>query len=375
MAKPGVNSEKKVLVLQGGGALGAYQAGAYEALAAADLKPEWIAGVSIGAINAAIIAGNPPDKRVERLREFWDLVSSRLTLPPLAFDDTSRKLFNETSAVLVASTGAPGFFDPRYPPAIVMPPGTRQAISLYDTTALKTTLLELVDFDLLNSGPIRLSVGAVDVGNGNLRYFDSASEKICPEHIMASGALPPGFPPVAIDGRLYWDGGLVSNTPLQYVLDETPRPDMCIFQIDLFSAEGSVPETLFDVQEREKEIRYSSRTRFNTDVAEDMQTMRRAIRQLEGILPDEIKTSLDWHLLSSLSCNAAITITHLIHRRAAYSAQSNDYEFSRFTVNEHWRDGHDDVERTLSNPRWKTREPPKAGVTVLDLTKELAPRP
>ena len=268
MPKPAVNSEKKVLVLQGGGALGAYQAGAYEALCAADLEPVWVAGVSIGAINAAIIAGNPADKRVERLREFWDLVSSRLTLPPLAFDDASRKLFNETSAALVASTGAPGFFDPRYPPAIVMPPGTRQAISVYDTTALRTTLLELVDFDLLNSGPIRLSVGAVDVGNGNLKYFDSTRDKIGPEHIMASGALPPGFPPIAIDGQLYWDGGLVSNTPLQYVLDgEAPRPDMCIFQIDLFSAKGSIPETLFDVQEREKEIRYSSRTRFNTDVA------------------------------------------------------------------------------------------------------------
>ena len=178
-----------MLVLQGGGALGAYQAGAYEALCAADLEPVWVAGVSIGAINAAIIAGNTADKRVERLREFWDLVSSRLTLPPLAFDDASRKLFNETSAALVASTGAPGFFDPRYPPAIVMPPGTRQAISVYDTTALRTTLLELVDFDLLNSGPIRLSVGAVDVGNGNLKYFDSTRDKIGPEHIMASGAL------------------------------------------------------------------------------------------------------------------------------------------------------------------------------------------
>jgi hypothetical protein len=196
MAKPAVNSEKKVLVLQGGGALGAYQAGAYETLAAAGHEPEWVAGVSIGAINASIIAGNPAGKRVERLRQFWELVSSRLTLPPLAVDDASRKLFNETSAALVASTGAPGFFEPRYPPAIVMPPGTVNAISLYDTGPLRDTLLELVDFDLLNSGPIRLSVGAVDVGSGNLKYFDSKSDKIGPEHIMASGALPPGFPPV-----------------------------------------------------------------------------------------------------------------------------------------------------------------------------------
>ena len=374
MAEPTVNSEKTVLVLQGGGALGAYQGGAYEALATAGIEPDWVAGISIGAVNSAIIAGNPPERRVQRLREFWDLVSSRLTLPPLASDNNSRKLFNETSAALVASTGAPGFFDPRYPPAVFMPPGTIQAISLYDTSALRATLLDLVDFDLINSGPTRLSVGAVDVATGNFRYFDSASDKIGPEHIMASGALPPGFPPVAIDGQLYWDGGLVSNTPLQYVLDGGgPRTDMCVFQIDLFSAKGPVPETLFDLAQREKEIRFSSRTRFNTDVFREMQTMRRAIRRLEETLPDEIKTSLDWKLLASIGCNAAITIVHLIHRRAPYSTQSNDYEFSRFTVDEHWKDGSDDVKRTLSKPAWKNRERPKEGVTVLDLTKELDP--
>ncbi len=376
MAQPNGNAEKNVLVLQGGGALGAYQGGAYEALAAAGIEPEWVAGISIGAINSAIIAGNPPERRVQRLREFWDLVSSRLTLPPLATDSTSRKLFNETSAALVASTGAPGFFEPRYPPALFMPPGTVQAISIYDTGALKSTLLELVDFDLLNSGKIRFSVGAVEVATGNLHYFDSAHDTIIPEHIMASGALPPGFPPVEIDGMLYWDGGIVSNTPLQYILDGgTPRTDMCIFQLDLFSARGTVPETLFDVQTREKEIRYSSRTRLNTDNFKILQSLRRAVRRLDGKLPDEIKSGFDWKLLSAYSCNAAITIVHLIHRRAVYSTQSNDYEFSRYTVNEHWHAGMDDVERTLTNPAWINRKRPEDGVMVLDLTKDLAPPP
>ncbi|MET0639676.1 MAG: patatin-like phospholipase family protein [Hyphomicrobium sp.] len=370
------NSEKNVLVLQGGGALGAYQGGAYEALAAGGLVPEWIAGISIGAINSAIIAGNPPELRVKRLREFWELVSSRLTLPPLATDETSRKLFNETSAALVASTGAPGFFEPRYPPAVFMPPGTVEAISIYDTSPLKKTLLELVDFDLLNSGKMRISVGAVEVSSGNLRYFDSANETIIPEHIMASGALPPGFPPVEIDGKLYWDGGIVSNTPLQYVLDGSlPRADMVIFQLDLFSARGTVPDTLFDVQTREKEIRYSSRTRLNTDYSRLIQSLRRAVRRLDGALPDDIKIGSDWKLLSTFSCNAAITIVHLIHRRAVYSTQSNDYEFSRYTVNEHWRDGKDDVERTLRHPSWVNRQPPEDGVMILDLTKDLAPPP
>lgn len=370
------NAEKTVLVLQGGGALGAYQGGAYQALAAQRIEPEWVAGISIGAINGAIIAGNPPERRVERLRKFWELVSSRLLFPPLAADTQSRKIFNEASAAVVASMGSPGFFEPRVLPPVLMPPGTMEAISIYDTSPLKETLNELIDFDLLNSGAVRYSIGAVEVATGNLQYFDTTKVTITPEHIMASGALPPGFPPVAIEGKLYWDGGIVSNTPLQYVLDRGgPRSDMVIFQVDLFSAKGTIPQTLFDVQAREKEIRYSSRTRLNTDYFKLIQSMRRAIRRLDGVVPDDIKSGFDWQLLSSFSCGAAITIVHLIHRRAVYATQSNDYEFSRYTVNEHWRDGVDDVERTLNHPSWKHRPQPKEGVTVLDLTKDLDPDP
>ena len=374
MAKQKLNREKNVLVLQGGGALGAYQAGAYEALSAAGIEPDWVAGISIGAVNAAIIAGNRPEHRRRRLREFWDIVSSRLTLPPIAIDDNSRKLFNETSAALVASTGAPGFFTPRYPPAVFNLPGTMDAISLYDTYPLKETLLELVDFDILNSSAVQYSIGAVEVDTGNLKYFDSRHDTITPEHIMASGALPPGFPPVEINGKLYWDGGIVSNTPLQYILDGgLPRDDMTIFQIDLFSARGPIPKTLFDVQMREKEIRYSSRTRLNTDYFKVLQSLRRAVRRLDSLVSDEVKAGFDWKLLSSFSCNAAVTLVHLIHRRAAYSTQSNDYEFSRYTINEHWQAGRADVESTLGSDAWKNREPPKDGVLVLDCTKELQP--
>jgi NTE family protein len=374
MAKQKLNREKNVLVLQGGGALGAYQAGAYEALSAAGIEPDWVAGISIGAVNAAIIAGNRSEHRRPRLREFWDIVSSRLTLPPIAIDDNSRKLFNETSAALVASTGAPGFFTPRYPPAVFNLPGTMDAISLYDTYPLKETLLELVDFDILNSSAVQYSIGAVEVDTGNLKYFDSRHDTITPEHIMASGALPPGFPPVEINGKLYWDGGIVSNTPLQYILDGgLPRDDMTIFQIDLFSARGPIPKTLFDVQMREKEIRYSSRTRLNTDYFKVLQSLRRAVRRLDSLVSDEIKAGFDWKLLSSFSCNAAVTLVHLIHRRAAYSTQSNDYEFSRYTINEHWQAGRADVESTLGSDAWKNREPPKDGVLVLDCTKELQP--
>ncbi|MGC1712210.1 MAG: patatin-like phospholipase family protein [Methyloceanibacter sp.] len=364
--------EKEVIVLQGGGALGAYQAGAYEALCDAGHMPNWVAGTSIGAVNAAIIAGNPPEQRASRLREFWERVSSRLIAWPLGTDDSSRRIFNETSAALSAIGGVPGFFEPRIPPAVVMPQGTPEAISVYDTEPLKATLIELVDFDLLNSGLVRMSIGAVQVLTGNMQYFDTALQTIGPEHVMASGALPPGFPPIEIDGEPYWDGGLVSNTPLEHVLERSgPREDMCIFQIDLFSAKGCMPETLFDITQREKEIRYSSRTRLNTDVFRELQTIRRAIRQLRTKVPQELCDNPNWQLLDSVSCDAAVTIVLLIHRRAAYWTQSSDYEFSRYSMDEHWLAGRADVERTLSDPAWKNRTRPEEGVMVLDLTREL----
>ena len=365
-------AEKTVLVLQGGGALGAYQAGAYEALCEAGHTPSWVAGISIGSVNAAIIAGNPPEKRVERLREFWERVSGWLLGRPLSNDDNSRRLFNETSAALAVTTGVPGFFEPRVPPPVFMPQGTPQAISVYDTSPLHATLLELVDFDLLNSGPVRVSLGAVQVKTGNMQYFDTASGKIGPEHVMASGALPPGFPPIEIDNEPYWDGGLVSNTPLQHVLEGSgPRQDMVIFQIDLFSARGPVPATLFEIAQREKEIRYSSRTRLNTDFFCELQAIRRAVRHLRPTLSEQLASNADWQLLDRLSCDAAITIVQLIHRRAAYWTQSNDYEFSRFTMEEHWTSGRADVERTLNHPEWKSRTRPEEGVKVLDLTRDL----
>jgi NTE family protein len=263
------------------------------------------------------------------------------------------------------------------PPPVFMPQGTPQAISVYDTSPLHTTLLELVDFDLLNSGPVRVSLGAVQVKTGNMQYFDTGrGQTIGPEHVMASGALPPGFPPIEIDNEPYWDGGLVSNTPLQYVLERGgPREDMVIFQIDLFSARGAVPATLFEIAQREKEIRYSSRTRLNTDIFCELQAIRRAIRHLRPTLSDRLADNADWRLLDRLSCDAAITIVQLIHRRAAYWTQSNDYEFSRFTMEEHWDSGRADVERTLMHPDWRRRTRPEEGVKVLDLTRDLETHP
>ncbi|MEN3976847.1 patatin-like phospholipase family protein [Emcibacter sp. SYSU 3D8] len=364
-----VPEEKTVLVLQGGGALGAYQAGVFEKLAESGCAPAWLAGISIGAINAALIAGNPPERRVERLKTFWDMASSQLLAEPVAPGVKARTIFNDAAAAWAALFGLPGFFKPRFPPFAVYPAGAPEALSVYDTAPLRATLEKLVDFDLLNAGEMRLSVGAVNVRTANFAYFDTARQRIGPEHIMASGALPPGFPPVEIEGELYWDGGLVSNTPLEYVLEHDLREDMLIFQVDLFSATGPIPETLLDAAEREKDIRYSSRTRLNTDVATSRQEFRRAAHRLLAKLPPPLRDDPDARLLSDLSCDAAITIVHLINRRKNYFTRSKDVDFSRFTVEENWRAGADDVCRTFNNPAWHERSKPKQGVTVLDLTR------
>ncbi len=363
-----LSGEVPVLVLQGGGALGSYQAGVYEELADAGIAPEWVAGISIGAINGALIAGNAPGRRVWALREFWNQVSAWQPGTPPWGDETSRLIASEASAAAAAMFGAPGFFQPRMPPAFLQPPGTVGATSWYDTAPLARTLEQLVDFDMLNDGPIRLSVGAVHVQSGNFAYFDTRHQRLGPEHIMASGALPPGFPPIAIDGELYWDGGIVSNTPLQVVLDEEPRPDLCVFQVDLFSARGEVPRTVVEAMEREKDIRYSSRTRLNTDAFKRLQQARRGLRRLLEKLPEELDEDYDVKLLRRLSCDASVTIVHLINRRRAHHSQSKDYEFSRQTVEEHWAAGRADVVRTLAHPSWTGRTRPRLGVEVLDLS-------
>src|SRR6201987_6541625 len=276
---------QRVRVLQGGGALGSYQAGAFQALCAAGFEPEWVAGISIGAINAAIIAGNEARHRVDRLKEFWEMVSAQVAWNPVFKGERTRSLFNETSAALIATFGVPGFFSPRIPPAPLWPQGTPQSLSYYDTAPLKKTLERLVDFDRINDLKVRLSVGAVNVTSGNFRYFDNfefrkMGKHIGPEHIMASGALPPGFPAIEIEGEHYWDGGVASNTPLDYVLDMETDRDLLIFQVDLFSARGELPKNLLEAAEREKDIRYSSRTRMNTDKNRQIHNARKALRDL-----------------------------------------------------------------------------------------------
>jgi len=367
-SSPSPQVEAPVLVLQGGGALGAYQAGVFEALETAGYDPAWVAGISIGAVNAAIIAGNPPERRIERLRAFWDKASSRMPFPAPFADGWGRRIFNEAAAGIIALTGIPGFFAPRLTPPWLALPGSPEAISMYDTSPLRETLLELVDFDLLNNGPMRFSVGAVNVLSGNFTYFDNRERLIGPEHVMASGALPPGFPAVIIDGEPYWDGGIVSNTPLQYVLDERKGAEpLLVFQVDLFSARGMMPRTLAEATQREKEIRFSSRTRLGTDMQKRLETMASAANRLAARLPAQFRDDPDLAALMSQAVDYPVTILHLINRSETYESQGKDYEFSRATVTDHWSCGRRDVERSFASPRWKQRTLPDCGIVTLDL--------
>jgi NTE family protein len=361
---------RRVLVLQGGGALGSYQAGAYQALCRYDFEPAWVAGISIGAINAAIIAGNPRERRVERLKEFWEMASSPVPWQPMLASDHAHSLFNETSAAMIAAFGVPGFFTPRIPPAQFWPSANPQSLSYYDTAPLRATLERLVDFDRINAKTTRLSVGAVNIATGNFTYFDNTKCTIRPEHIMASGALPPGFPAIEIDGEYYWDGGIATNTPLDYVLDQETSTDLLIFQVDLFSARGPLPTTLLEAAEREKDIRYSSRTRMNTDKNKQIHNARKAVRDLLSKLPDSLKDDPSVEFLKKAARENTVTVVHLIYRRKNYEASSKDYDFSRLNMVEHWSAGEHDVDLSMRHPEWLER--PQNGETMVtyDLTAD-----
>jgi NTE family protein len=362
---PGADSI--ALVLQGGGALGAYQGGVYQALHEAGLEPDSVAGVSIGGINAAIIAGNPPERRVTRLREFWETVTARSLGLFTPDGDDARKIRNTWSAFLTTTLGQPGFFTPNPVNAWLTPRGAKGATSFYDSAPLHETLLRLVDFNLLNRGPVRYAAGAVNVLNGNFAYFDSAAVEIVPEHVMASAALPPAFPMVQIGTDYYWDGGLVSNTPLQHVLETATRQRMLIFQVDLFSARGALPRDMYDVLARQKDIQYSSRTRMVTDYFRQRHDTDVALRKLLAKVPDDLLDDTERQLKIRLAHMPEATILHLIYQQTAYETQSKDYEFSAASMREHWQGGYLDTVRTLRHRDWLNVPEGDSGIVVHDV--------
>ncbi len=358
--------EQIVLIFQGGGSLGAYQAGVYEGMAEAGIDPTWVAGISIGAINAAIVAGNPPEKRVERLRDFWETVCRPPSMSAsfaaeavnmLGFGfapfqesvkHTIDKAFGSYAATMAILEGQNEFFYPRpFAPGF----GNPSQVSFYDTAPLKATLERLVDFDRINhKDSMRISLGSTNVGTGNFVFFDNRHMKIGPEHIMASGSLPPGFPATEIDGEYYWDGGCVSNTPLLYIMNESNNQDSLIFQVDLWSAHGKLPSNIFEVTERQKDIQYSSRTRAITDLVRNMHRMRKLLLNTIDRIPAAVrKADPYFDQMAEQAMGSNYNVVQLIYQNKFGEGQYKDAEFSSESMERHWRIGLDDIEETLDD--------------------------
>jgi NTE family protein len=362
--------DRVALVLQGGGALGSYQVGVYRALHEAGCEPGWISGVSIGAINAALIAGNPPERRIERLQAFWDMLTERRIWAYTPEGDWFRDLRNRASGMMTMALGQPGFFKPRPLNPWLQASGSSGSTSYYDTGELRDTLERLVDFDLLNDGKMRFSVGAVNVRTGNIIFFDTNTHRIGPEHIMASGALPPALPMVPIEGEHYWDGGIVSNTPLQYLLDQEEDLSSLVFQVDLFSARGEIPRQMSEVATRLKDITYSSRTRQTTDSFRRILALRaKLLDALQRVPPERLREG-EAALIDDYADAGVVNIIHLIFQSKSYHGDTKDYEFSGTTMREHQQAGYEDTRRTLRHPDWLQPPDARTGVAVHDLHRD-----
>ena len=351
--------ERVALVLQGGGALGAYQAGVYQAIHEANIEVDWICGTSIGGINGALIAGNPPERRVERLREFWETV----TKPPIRIPNVpwftklprngnghTRYWTNKMSAFATMIRGASGFFSPRPFPPVNSTAERPDLVSYYDTTPLKETLARLVDFDLINAQPMRFTALATNIRTGAPTYFDNREQKIAAAHILASASLPPSFPPTEIDGEYYWDGGVVSNSPMQFVVDNRGRHTALVFQVDLWDANGDVPLDIPSANLRAIEIHSASRINVSLEQYQKMQRFRYALRRFLDQLPEQCQDDPEVQFLSEQARGKVATIVQLKYQAQKYETAGKMFEFSRLAMEEHWQAGYDDTKVALGEP-------------------------
>lgn len=346
--KPGI-----ALVLQGGGALGAYQIGAYQALAEHNLLPDWVCGTSVGAINAAVIVGNPPEDRVAKLNELWHAISWPDVAPPVEFTPW-RWLQNMASNASSLAFGQPNFFTPRPVNPFFVPGASPQAVSFYDTTPMLFTLQRYADFERINSKTVRLSLGATNIATGNLEFFDNANQVIAPEHVLASGSLPPGFPATMVGQNFYWDGGCVSNTPLDAILDAPEHPHLVVVMIDLWEAAGKPPENMNEVLWRMKQIQYASRTAHHVDAVATKVNLRHAVRLLKAAGASEVAAVPDDVLLST----RRLDIVHVIYRPGANQIPNSDAEFSQASIAERRAAGYRDLKAAIAEAPWFRREIP-----------------
>ena len=349
-----------VLVLQGGGALGAYQVGVYEALHDAGIEPDWVIGTSIGAINAALIAGNPPARRLERLNEFWRHVElPGASAGPLDWLGMGNLVANMTTVM----RGIPAFFEPN----LAALRGTRAGVGVeqaayYSTAPLRATLRELVDFESLRAGATRLTVGAVNACTGAMRYFDSRDETLAVEHVLASGALPPAFPAVRIDGEPYWDGGLYSNTPIEAVLDDKPRRDSLIFAVNVWHQTGPEPESIWQVMGRQKDIQYASRADSHILRQKQLHRLRHVIRELARELPASRRNEARCKELAAWGCSTTMHVAHLVAPRLDAEDHTKDIDFTAAGVRARREAGYADTLRMIERAPWREPTDPIEGV-------------
>lgn len=373
--------EIRALVLQGGGALGAYQAGVYEGLAERDIDITCFAGISIGALNVAILAGNPKEQRVEKLRQFWETICQPYfgTAPnPILeqslyqINDWTKQFIGTYNAASAIMLGQKGFFRPKMLDFMDKLNDSQKNVGYYDTSPLKQTLEDFCDFDLINdSKRHHVTVGAVNVRTGNITYFDNRKITLKPEHFMASGALPPAFPAVEIDGEYYWDGGLVSNTPLTKVLEQQKNHDTIVFQVDLWSARGAVPKSLDEIGDRIQDIRYSSRTRLVTEEMREDRRVQRLLRKVLDQVPEEIRNSEAFCKQAGLvACNKVSNIIHLIYRDKSYEQHFRDYQFGKSTMREHWASGLLDIRNTFAHKAYFAKPDNASGFVTHDVHRE-----
>ncbi len=349
-----------VLVLQGGGALGAYQVGVYEALSEAGIEPDWVIGTSIGAINAALIVGNAPGDRLEAVREFWRRVEHGHF-----FDGPFTNLFNPVRTMAAIAGGIPAFFTPRSLAFLSpqMPLGPESA-GYYSTEPLRKTLTELVDFDRVNAGATRMTVGAVNVQSSEMTYFDSRDMALDIRHVMASGALPPAFPAVRIDDALYWDGGIVSNTPVEAVFDDNPRRSALVFAVHLWNPHGAEPQSIWEVTNRQKDIQYSSRAASHIKRQRQLHKLRHIVTQLAAMVPPEQAQSSEFAEMAGYGCVTRMHVVRLLAPALDNEDHSKDVDFSPAGIRERWRAGYEHTTATLKKRPWRDEVDPLEGFVL-----------
>jgi len=350
LAKEVADLGQTVLVLQGGGALGAYQVGVYEALHEAGIAPHWVIGTSIGAINAALIAGSKPDERIEKLCEFWSRVTNDMFVP----GGLPTWLTTATRNMLAITSGVPSFFSPN-PLAFTSPHYNLgpESAGYYSVSPLRRTLEDLIDLDQLNSGDTRITVGASSVRTAEMRYFDSHDMPMTIDHVMASGALPPGFPPVRIDGELYWDGGILSNTPVEVVFDDNPRRNGLVFAVHIWNPHGPEPETMWEVMNRQKDVQYSSRAAAHIKRQRQIHRMRHVIAELSKMVPEEKRRDNRFSEMAAYGCLTRMHVVRLLAPALDYEDHSKDIDFSAGGIRRRREAGYTDTMKTLEKAPWR----------------------